>query len=380
MKKVVIIGANEFQNPLILKAKEMGYETHVFAWKNGDVGEKTADYFYPISITEKEQILEKCMEIKPDAICSIGSDLAVLTVTYVANKLGLIANKYEDSLKCTNKFEMRKAFEKANIYVPKYERVKNIKEIKSLSYPKIVKPTDRSGSRAIALVNNEEELISAINNAVENSFEKYAIVEDVILGDREYSCETISENGKHYILAVTKKYTTGFPKCIETGHIQPSDLNENEIKKLRDIIPKALDALNIKYGPAHTEFKIDKNSNIVIIEIGARMGGDCIGSHLVQLSTGYDYLKMTLDIAMNNKLELDKENSFKYSMIKFIFNKKDLDLVNRILETYPKNLIEKNFINDNFKHDVIDSSSRYGYYIFASNEKTIVDEIFERNR
>ena len=31
MKKIVIIGANDFQNQLILKAKEMGFETHVFA-------------------------------------------------------------------------------------------------------------------------------------------------------------------------------------------------------------------------------------------------------------------------------------------------------------------------------------------------------------
>ena len=44
MKKIVIIGANSFQNPLILKAKEMGYETHVFAWKDGSIGERTADY------------------------------------------------------------------------------------------------------------------------------------------------------------------------------------------------------------------------------------------------------------------------------------------------------------------------------------------------
>ena len=31
-EKLVIIGANDFQNQLILKAKELGYETHVFAW------------------------------------------------------------------------------------------------------------------------------------------------------------------------------------------------------------------------------------------------------------------------------------------------------------------------------------------------------------
>ena len=49
MKRLAIIGASYLQNPLILKAKEMGLETHVFAWKAGDIGEKTADYFYPIS-------------------------------------------------------------------------------------------------------------------------------------------------------------------------------------------------------------------------------------------------------------------------------------------------------------------------------------------
>ena len=49
-KNIVIIGANEFQNPLILRAKELGYVTHVFAWQCGAVGESTADYFYPISI------------------------------------------------------------------------------------------------------------------------------------------------------------------------------------------------------------------------------------------------------------------------------------------------------------------------------------------
>ena len=53
MTKVAIIGASYLQEPLIRKAKERGYETHVFAWKCGDVGEYLADYFYPISIVEK---------------------------------------------------------------------------------------------------------------------------------------------------------------------------------------------------------------------------------------------------------------------------------------------------------------------------------------
>lgn len=92
MKKLAIIGANDFQRQLILKAKDMGLETHVFAWEDGAVGKANADYFYPISIIEKEQILEKCKEIGIDGICSIASDLAVLTVDYVAEKMGLNAN------------------------------------------------------------------------------------------------------------------------------------------------------------------------------------------------------------------------------------------------------------------------------------------------
>ena len=60
MKKLAIIGASYLQEPLIEKAKSMGIETHVFAWAAGDVGEKSADYFYPISIVEKDEILKKC--------------------------------------------------------------------------------------------------------------------------------------------------------------------------------------------------------------------------------------------------------------------------------------------------------------------------------
>ena len=43
MKKIVIIGANDFQRPLIKKAGEMGYETHVFAWREGATGAGDAD-------------------------------------------------------------------------------------------------------------------------------------------------------------------------------------------------------------------------------------------------------------------------------------------------------------------------------------------------
>ena len=68
MKNLAIVGASYLQLPLIEKAKEMGYITHVFAWAANDVGEKAADHFYPISVIEKEEILNKCREI---GICEL---------------------------------------------------------------------------------------------------------------------------------------------------------------------------------------------------------------------------------------------------------------------------------------------------------------------
>ena len=93
MKKLAIIGASYLQEPLITKAKNMGIETHVFAWAAGDRGERIADYFYPISIRERDQILEECRRIGIDGIVSIASDLAMETVNYIAEKMGLPGGK-----------------------------------------------------------------------------------------------------------------------------------------------------------------------------------------------------------------------------------------------------------------------------------------------
>ena len=94
-KNLAIIGASYLQLPLIEKAKALGYTTHVFAWAANDVGEAAADHFYPVSIVEKDEILSLCRKIGICGICSIASDLAMLTVNYVAEKLGLPGNSME---------------------------------------------------------------------------------------------------------------------------------------------------------------------------------------------------------------------------------------------------------------------------------------------
>lgn len=367
-QKVVIIGASDFQNPLILKAKEHGYETHVFAWKNNEIGEKTADYFYDISINEKEQILEKCKEIKPCAVCSIASDLAVTTVNYVAHNLGLVSNNPKYSKICTNKYKMRQALEKGNINVPKYLKTgKNLQlsKVAEFNYPLIVKPTDRSGSRGVTLINDSKEIKAAIDNAISYSYEKKAIIEEYIDGD-EYSCECISYKGKHHLLAITKKYTTGAPHFIETAHIEPSGLNDEMIKTVEEEIFKALDVLHIEYGASHSEFKINNKGQIKIIEIGARMGGDCIGSDLVQISTGHDFVQYVLDVSLGKELKLKETKDNNIAFIKFIFSKEDIENYKELKKTKPELIYFEN-ISEDIEHEIVDSSTRYGFYIIKAN-------------
>lgn len=367
-QKVVIIGASDFQNPLILKAKEHGYETHVFAWKNNEIGEKTADYFYDISINEKEQILEKCKEIKPCAVCSIASDLAVTTVNYVAHNLGLVSNNPKYSKICTNKYKMRQALENGNINVPKYLKTgKNLQlsKIAEFNYPLIVKPTDRSGSRGVTLINDSKEIKAAIDNATSYSYEKKAIIEEYIDGD-EYSCECISYKGKHHLLAITKKYTTGAPHFIETAHIEPSGLNDEMIKTVEEEIFKALDVLHIEYGASHSEFKINNKGQIKIIEIGARMGGDCIGSDLVQISTGHDFVQYVLDVSLGKELKLKETKDNNIAFIKFIFSKEDIENYKELKKTKPELIYFEN-ISEDIEHEIVDSSTRYGFYIIKAN-------------
>ena len=88
MIKIAVIGASYLQLPLVEKINALGYESHCFAWDNLDsVCKDRADYFYPISIIDKEAILKKCIEIGIDAISSIASDVAVPTIAFVAEKI-----------------------------------------------------------------------------------------------------------------------------------------------------------------------------------------------------------------------------------------------------------------------------------------------------
>lgn len=374
MKKLAIIGASYLQQPLIEKAKSLGIETHVFAWKCGDIGEEIADVFYPISIIEKEEILAKCREIGIDGVCSIASDLAAITVNYVASEMGLAGNTMECTAISTNKHLMREAFEKNGDPSPKSVLVESFDDLDmdKLIFPVIVKPTDRSGSRGITKLYSKEGLAEAIENAKSQGFEKKALVEEFATG-QEYSVEYVSYKGMHHFLALTKKFTTGAPGFIETGHFEPAPVSDEILEKVQAVVTHALDTLQIKNSASHTELKIAKDGTIRIIEIGGRMGGDCIGSNLVELSTGVDFVKCVIDIALGNKPDLTPIHGKEVAGVRYVFGAEDVKVCERLKAEHPEMLVEED-IHEITNADVTDSSSRFGMFLMKADS---IDDLVE---
>ena len=365
--KIAIIGASYLQEPLILKAKAMGHETHVFAWEAGDPGEKMADHFYPISIIEKDRILEECKRIGIDGICSIASDIAVVTVNYVAEAMGLVANPDSTTLRCTNKSVMREAFKTGGDPSPRSMKVdsSDVQIPEALKYPLIVKPSDRSGSRAVKLVHRKEEIREAIEDAIDESFAKEAVVEEYVTG-QEYSVEGLSYKGVHKILQITRKFTCGGNRFIETAHLEPSGLDTEMYKKVEETVLHALVTLGIENGASHSELRIDEAGNINLIEIGARMGGDCIGSSLVELSTGIDYVRAVIDVALGNTPCLDPVQKASAAAIRYILDEKDMEVFNKLSEEHPEYILESS-VPERIEGIVTDSSTRSGYFIMKAD-------------
>lgn len=333
-KNLAIVGASYLQLPLIEKAKEMGYTTHVFAWAANDVGETAADHFYPVSIVEKEQIAAICREIGIDGICSIASDLAAVTVNYVAAQLNLPGNSLQCTLKSTNKHHMRRAFEQGGDPSPKSILVDENTDLTKLELacPVIVKPTDRSGSRGIYKLETLEGLQEAIQASIREGFEKKALVEEFVEGD-EYSVEGISFGGRHHILTITQKFTTGAPHFIETGHREPAPVSAETFERVKQVVVHALDTLEIRNSASHSEIKISPDGSIHLIEIGGRMGGDCIGSDLVRYSTGVDYVRAVIQVACGIEPDLTPVCDPMPVEVRFLFTQEDVDEMNRLKET-----------------------------------------------
>lgn len=296
MKKVLIIGASILQLPAILKAKELGYYVGVIDYNPQAIGIPYADEFFEVSTIDIEGVTQTAKEFAPDGIMTLATDMPMRSIAAAAEACGLCGISMDTAIKSTDKGEMIKAFEACGVEHPWYYIAKTPEEfamiLPTVTYPCIIKPTDNSGSRGVFLANSLEELANAYTYTRDSSRGGAVIIEEYMRGN-EVSVEIIVTGGVPHVLQITDKLTTGAPHFVEMGHSQPSRLPDKDCDRIRDLACRAVKAVGITNGPAHVEIMLTENGP-KMVELGARMGGDCITTHLVPLSTGIDMVKATL--------------------------------------------------------------------------------------
>ncbi|MBO2524315.1 MAG: hypothetical protein CW341_01240 [Bacteroidetes bacterium] len=320
MKKLAIIGSGRMAWIFGREAKEMGVETHAFSFDDHCVAKETVNEHHLVNIMDMDRVLDICRQLKIDGVVPT-TELTVQVAAYVAEKMGLNGIPFEVAKVVTDKYRNRQLCKSlAQLRQPAFAEVFAQEDLAALNlhYPLILKPTSKGGKRGITVVHDVSELKPAFDFAKASSDDAPIIVEEFIAGGQEYSVESLSYQGKHYIIQVTEKMSSGAPHCVELGHHQPAAISATLRAKVENVIAEGLTAIGVNNGPCHTEIKI-VDDQIYLIEFNARPGGDHIAWPLTMLSTGYHYIKGIIEVAMNDFKPLNtNEFLHRYAGVYFV--------------------------------------------------------------
>ncbi|MGF3075661.1 ATP-grasp domain-containing protein [Facklamia sp. P12955] len=313
-KKIMILGASILQIPAILKALEMGLDVVAVDMNLNAEGFKIKGITKEIiSTIDKELVYEAAVRNNIDGIITLASDLPMRTVSYVANRMNLVGINEDTAMKTTSKKLMRETLLKHEIAIPEFgiassldDAIHLLNQFNNSNNKYIFKPVDSSGSRGVYLLETTtiEECKKAFEYSVYFSKTQKVIIEEYMEG-KEVSVETFAIKGDCHVIQITDKLTTGAPNFVEMGHSQPSNLPSATQQQIIELAKEANKALGINNGPSHTEI-IVTDQGPKIVEIGARLGGDNITTHLVPLSTGVDMVEASIKLAIGEPVNITK--------------------------------------------------------------------------
>ena len=380
MKKLAIIGGGVMASYFGEACHRLGYEGHYFSMLDGKVDDEKVDAFHEINIFEKEQIVSICKEIKVDGVVAT-TELSVPIAAFVAEQLGLLGLPYGVACVITDKYRNRECIKDLkDLLSPKYVEAKSIDDIKNsdVPYPMILKPTSLGGKRGITVVRTEESIAQAFDYA-KDSFRKgttpVIIAEQFLEGGMECSVESISFKGKHTIIQITQKDSSGAPHCVELGHHQPAPLSKGIWDKVVKGVSSGLTAIGLTNGPCHTEIKVI-DGEVYLIEFNARPGGDHIWWPMVELSTGFDIIGAVAQAATGDLRPIDVSH-FKHRFSGLYYVVKQTEFLKSIFDTCEKHewCWERNFITNDLEELTQNDMEHTNYMIYSSEKGDPISDI-----
>ncbi|WP_021016029.1 ATP-grasp domain-containing protein [Prodigiosinella confusarubida] len=315
-----------------------------------------ADIILTNDITDIDSWLPQLLEYhekRPFVAIVSFTELGLLPAAKAGEQLGILHNPRRSVELSRDKLQFRELMSASCWALPasKVNSAQQALEFIKQHGPAIIKPVDGSGSKGIYAVNKAADLCHIV-------FDGNQQIEQFVEGD-EFSVETLTLNSKHHILGITRKYTTGTPHYVETGHDFPASLPPEDEQRIHDAVKWLLDALGHQWGPAHTEVKISGDT-LHFIETQTRFGGDQIWE-MVWRVTGIHQAGATIAAMAGQKLTPDHVQ-FDRMAIRFITN-----------TTVPRDdnpwLFRTHIDRQKIGRPVQCSSDRYGYYLYGCSEE-----------
>lgn len=295
--RILILGAGIFHVRTLEKLKEAGFFV-IAVDKNKDApGAKACDLFFPIDITDVESILACAIEQKIDGIMPL-NEFGIPTHAHVAKKLGLLGLSPHQVVAVVDKVTMRQVWQQSHLSQPDFigftEKDELLTAAQTLDYPIVIKPSDSGGSgRGILIVESDEELETAYQFAKPHARNSKLILEKFIDGT-EITVEGLCYENQHHILAWSDKEKPNLKTRVATSLNYPACFDSNVFEKVKQLLERAINSLELNNCATHTELIIDKQNQPHLIELGARGGGGHVFSSIVEAVSG---INMPVELA-----------------------------------------------------------------------------------
>lgn len=305
-RTLVLLGGSQQQIVAIEAAKACGYRTVLCDYLPDNPGQHYADVFYQVSTTDRDAVLEVARTEHADGIVAYSSDPAAPTAAYVAEKLGLPTNPLSAVETLSEKHLFRKHLHEHGLPCPqaygfsKDESPEQVwQHVSDFHLPLVVKPTDSSGSKGVSVVGTEAELGEAIEHASAFSRNGVLICEEYI--ERSFpnviGGDIFVRNGKIEFWGLMNCLRDEKRSLVPVGETSFLELSNAQYEKIKDVLQKLVDSLDIGSGELNVEVLLGKGDVPYVLELGGRAGGNMIPVQLSDVS-GIDLVRASVMSAM----------------------------------------------------------------------------------
>lgn len=178
------------------------------------------------------------------------------------------------------------------------------KEIaQEIGFPLVIRPSYTLGGLGGGFVDNAEEFEKALTHGLHSSPIHEVLIEQSILGWKEYELELIRDNEGNFIIICTVENFD--PMGVHTGDsitVAPAmTLPDTVYQAMRDTARKMINGIGQFAGGCNVQFAVNpENDHLIAIEINPRVSRS---SALASKATGYPIAKIAAKLAIGYNLD-----------------------------------------------------------------------------